>query len=409
MWSFYLVQTPANTPASPSTGQIAELSLMQNRSMTFSLTDADTLQFSLPGRHFNTSRVEPFRTDILAYRDDYCVQRFRTIGSNLSKSNGDLTAQFSAISYSGLLGARLFSSADTRAWITPTEQTAIAWTLISDDQSKPYGDLAISRGLYPARAVNRVLEPDYSADVIDQNYFGIGKPKIDGLSDLAGLDDGFEFTIEPDRTNRLSEFRGLHFNTWNAGERRYHTPRSEFVLDDGGNVNSWATQVAPSDFANALYVSGQWPDGIATADVPPPSTWVPNSTSSPVTSADPIPPVPEGRWERAVSVDVASLDAILPTARGALIKARNSSTEWTVTMAPGRWTGPASLWVGDTARVLVDDGPISVDDDMRVMQVSVALDENGLENVSVALDRTPRTYGGFRDSLERRLLNLERR
>jgi hypothetical protein len=361
--------------------------------MSFNLHSAATLSFELPGRHWQTGLVVPLTTDILAYREGYAVQRFRVTGMNVSKSGGELKCAYTAVSYKELINAWIFSTGNTLNWGSATEQTAIAWTIISETEALSKGEMTLTRGTTPASAVNRTLDGLDAAD-----YYALGSRKGDAIREIAEMANGFEWDIEPDRTSATTERSGLKFNTWNAGARRQYTPLSPFVLDDGGNVSGWSVQSAPSEFANVVYVTGKTDDPDSAIPVAwRPSDRVPTGTAY------------EGRWERAVSSDAASQAAVDAVADGELTRSLAYQQAWSVDIASGRWLGPTEMWIGDYCRLMISDGPIDVADDVRVATITIAVDDNGAEKLTLALDREARTYAEFRSDLERRMLSLERR
>lgn len=390
-WTLLALDTPLG-----GSDQLSELSLASGRSMSFSLTEPSTLSFDLPGRHWQTSLIEPLVTDVLVYRDSYAVQRFRVTSMSVSKNGGELRCSYTAVSYKDLLNGWMFHPAHT-LYYTATEQTAIAWDIIGDTETMTKGDIAITRGTLPTASVNRTLGTSAAGDA----YFKVGARKGDAIKELASIDNGFEWDIEPDRTSTATERSGLKFNTWNAGLRQQYTPRCPFVLDDGGNVESWTRQSAPSEYANVIYVTGKLSDGEA-ADNPVPVAWEP-STKNPGGAA------PEGRWERMVQTEATSQALVDAFAAAELDRSLAYQPSWTVDIAPGRWSGPTQMWVGDTCRLMVTDGPVDVDADARVVTITIGVSDDGGEKMSLALDRPARTYGEFRADLERRLLNLEHR
>lgn len=395
-WTLLVMDTPLNGGA-----QRAELTMAASRSMKFSLLGPAELSFTLPGRHWQTELVEPLLSDILVYRDDYCIQRFRVLSGDWSKQGGELTASFTCQSYAALLDAFIFHEDDTRSF-TAVEQTAIAWTIINEGQLRTQGDLGMSRGTMPGSDVIRTLDGDWAGAEPDPHYFEVGKKKGEAVRDIAGMIDGFEWDIEPDRTSAATALTDLKFNVWNEGARKQYTPRCPFILDDGGNVSGWKKQDAPSEYANVIFAKGQYPTGAPSGADPPPDIWEPNDE-------DPGGAATEGRWERAVPLSAMSQQGLEDQAEGELDRRLAYQPSWSVDIAPGRWTGPEEMWVGDYCRLAILDGPIDVDADVRVVEMAITVDDEDSEAIALQLDRPARTYDEFRTDLERRLLRLEMR
>ena len=61
----------------------------------------------------------------------------------------------------------------------------------------------------------------------------------------------------------------------------------------------------------------------------------------------------------------------------------------------GRWQGPEQLWLGDLARTIIteavdgvpDTWVLYLDDTLKVVEVNVSVDDEGAEDVGLALGR----------------------
>lgn len=393
-WTLLLMSTPLNTAASPATGLLGELSKARGVGLSFNLYDPATLTFTLPGRDAMTAKVEPLLTDVLAYRDDYCVQRFRVVSSRYDKSGGVLTASFTAVSYQSLLDAWVFHGSDTRSW-TSTEQSALAWAIINGGQAKTRGTLGITKGLAPTVTVLRTRD----GGTEQPEGYEAGKRRGEAVKQLSEVDNGFEWDIEPDRTSRLAEQRGLKFNAWNEGARGNHAPRSAMLLDDGGTVVGWSRSSSPQDYANVVRVSGatESTENGGTAPV----AWRP-ATRNP--SGTP----PEGRWERQIGSDLSESSELGKQADRELAIGMDYLPTWSLDVLGSRWGGPSEMWLGDTCRMIVRDGPLDVDQDVRVMTIGISIEDSGIESLSLSVDREAADFKRDRNALMRRIENLER-
>jgi hypothetical protein len=395
-WSFYLHDTILNTDS--GTGQITELSAATGRGMGYSLTEGATLSFSMPGSHWQTEVVIPGLVDVIAYYGQDPIQRFLVNQRTISKTQGRITCSFSAVSYRSLLDRWLIHDAATRDF-TNVEQTAIAWTLISQAEARAGEQWNLTRGTLPTINVNRdrlgSAEPGQSAHGYDA-----GAVVGEMVANLAQVEAGFEYDIEP---SPITPQTALVFNTWNEGLRKQHAGvQSPFVLDDGGTMAAWSREDAMADYGNVVRAQGRAPTGENAVDAVGPVAWRPNPPST-------SPASPYGRWERAESADATLQAALNEHADGALARWSDPASAWSATLAPGRWS-PDDLWLGDYARVLVSEAPMDdVDELMRVQQIDVALDDNGVQVVTVGLGRPPASYAAFRQALARQLAALRRR
>jgi hypothetical protein len=407
-WTLLHMRSPLNTTS--GTGQYGELTVASSRSLSFTTDGPAELSFNMPGNHPQTALITPLVDDVLVFRDNDVIQRFRVVTRSLSKDSGVLQAQFSAVSYPALLDALIMHDGDTRSWATATEQSLIAWTILNQGQVRPFGDLAISRGTTPARSVTRVLQGTADESTAPRPaYFLSGTKRGDAINQLAQFDDGFEWDIEPSETDPT---RSLNFNTWNFGSRNQHTTRSPLILDDGGSMANWSHTVTPSDYANLIRFTGAetTDENGKVKAVPILPAWYPgqNPTGTP----------PEGRWERDINnSDLTTQAAVNAAAPREYDAAHLYVPEISCTLRRGRWEGPSQLWLGDNARLIItepvagspDDYIIYVDEDVRVVEINVDVDDLGAEDVSLSLNR--RAFSTKRNTrrVNDRLTRLERR
>lgn len=416
-WSLTLLENPMNTP-SGETGIVGALVAATLGQMPFALTDIDTITFTTPSRHYQTPLIVRFSSDVLLYRlgDEpgavaEVVQRFRVLGRTV----GFTTTTFSASSYREVLNARIFHDGDVLDYppsLTGTaEQSAIAWSIIQAEQAKPSGDLGIHLGHVPTTDVERAaFVVDVSGNTTPQHFFTPGESVGQAIqAKLAGLDNGFEWDIEPDPAHPTTR---LLFNAWNAGARGQE---SALVLSEATMDPSTTLAELASDYANVYRGEG----GSSTVDgatLPGVIVWVP-ADENPVAED-----VPTGRWEFSESsTDLQTTTEVTDwaTRQAAL---RQEIQTWSVTLAPGVWLGPSQLWVGDTAKLnfeiqtTYDDGSpadklLSVDASLRVLGVTVTVAPSGAETVSLSLNhpKTKFADGPIPPQLAARLARLERR
>lgn len=427
-WTLLLMENPlANSGGS---GQIGELTKATSRQLSFTIAGDTSLSFAMPGRHQQTAQIIPLISDVLAIRSvsdpitgaetSRVVQRFRVVSRQLDKAGGVLTASFSAVSYKALLGAWILHDTDVRSWATSTEQTAIAWSILAEGQSKAAGSLGITRGHQPTTPVMRIYGPTTSTDgttTTTTPYFPAGKTRLEAIQDLADNQGGFEWDIEPDPA---APYTAMVFNAWNVvdGGRNQHAPDiSDLVLDDGGSVAGYSHTVTPSDYADVVRFSGGG-DGTVTLN----PAWYP-------TTQDPTETPPEGRWERDLSdTDLVDQNTINTRSSAAYTTAHDYVPELTVNLRRGRWQGPDQLWLGDRARVIIteavedisDPSPGNLNDwivyiggagdpPAKVAQLDVTVDDLGAEDVSITLDRSMSTTISEVKGILSRLRKLERR
>lgn len=414
------MRSPLNTVS--GSGQIRELTRAASRKLSFSTVDTPTLSFDMPATLQQAADIEPLVDDVLAFRDEVAVQRFRVVTRALTKEGKSVRASFTAVAYKGLLDAWEFHDGDTRSWANATEQSLIAWTIFSQGQAKPFGRLGVTRGVVPTTQVSRVLVGTAAESSSPRpEYFLTGTKRGDAIRQLAGMDQGFEWDIEPDP---LDPYRALKFNVWNDGGRTAHPAgRSPLILDDGGSLLTWSHTVTPPDYGNVIRFTGaETTDENGTAKaVPIKPAWYPSSENP---AGTPL----EGRWERDLNnSDLSTQQAVNAAAPVAYREAHDYVPEITCALKRGRWEGPPQLWLGDQARLLItqplvqEDGRAAftesgspayllyVDEDVRIVEVDVDVDDKNAEDVSLSLNRPKPTTKRARRQINDRLTRLERR
>lgn len=417
-WSLTLLQSPLNRPSGES-GVVGALSAATIGQITFSLTDSDVISWTMPVRHYQTATVVPFASDVLLYRQGdepgaapVAVQRFRVVGRTVPLA-GQVT--FSAASYRECLNARIFHDSDQLDWpgsLTGTlEQTEIAWEIIAQEQAKPAGALGIIRGHTPATSVPRAaFVTDVSSNTTPQHFFTIGASVGQEIqSKLAGISGGFEWDVSPDPAHPET---GLVFDAWNEGGRGQDSP---LVLTEATMSPDATLSQLASDYANVFRGEG----GSSTVDgasLPGVVVYVPSS-GNPVAED-----IPTGRWEKASSsTDLQTTTEVTAWATKQAELAREIDS-WTIPLQSGIWGGPVQLWLGDSVHILVrlvteyDDGSpagtlLSVDDQLRVLALTVQVGTSGSEAVTLTVNHPKTVFadGPIPTQLAARLARLERR
>lgn len=142
------------------------------------------------------------------------------------------------------------------------------------------------------------------------------------------------------------------------------------ALDFGGTVASYSRSDLMDTFANAVRQSGSDPSFTTTLTAPDITTR------------------PEGRWDMAVSdSSLLTKAAVANAAEFSYQSAVNLIPSYSLVMALGAWGGPDHIDVGDLINVRIKDGPLDVNDKLRVYSISIVLDQNDVETVTVVVGR----------------------
>jgi hypothetical protein len=277
-----------------------------------------------------------------------------------------------AVDYRAVLRRRRLFTGDTLAW-TGTEQALIAWQMIAATQGRAGGNLGITQGAGQATGVSRTLT--YAAG----DFIGAD------IDATAQLDAGFEWSVTPYGA------QDLRFDVYFP----FQGHDRDVVLEHrSGLVKSISRAVDPSTYANALLVTGD--------------SSVAGLAAVTVEAAD-IGTRPEGRWDQVIGTPVKTASGLASRAAWELADAEVIIPAYTIVMQPGAWEGPAHIWTGDTVRVRIRSGRLNVDDRLRVMELAVAVGDDGDERVTLQVGAIPvRPLKVIADSL-RRLRFLETR
>lgn len=331
--------------AGPASGSAAvrELTKAKSRRFTARVDGAFDLQFSIDARQDEASTLVPLATDVWAWRDGVKMFRGRYCPAQGQLSPDVHTISIQCVDYRGLLVAMNRNvGVAGRFFAAGTDQAVIAWTLIHETQALTGGNLGITNGIGSSSATTRerTLEPF--------------KPIGEDIAQMGRLDNGFEWEIDPDKAlNRWYPTRGSVTNV---------------VLDYGGLVSAAAWQIDPGRFANHVAVTGS--EGLT-----------PVTATSGTIGSD-----PRGRWELTEGSPSVINQATL-TARAPALLAQTSvlDIDWQATLKPGVWNGPSHFWIGDTVKFAVNDGPWNFSDPYRIVEMQIAIGEDGQEDVTLSL------------------------
>jgi hypothetical protein len=323
-------------------GPTHELGRARTRKYDLRLEQSATASFSIDGADEAAAEVLTLGSDVWVRRDGLLVYRGRVTADPDTISPDVHTVSVTTTGYRGMLRHRnIMAGATTEFRQTP--QSAIAWTLIADSQAQVGGDWGIVRGLH-------------QGDGHRDRTYQYGENLLTLIDNLGKVENGFDWDIDPN----------LAFNTW-APLRGSHTGA---VLDLGGSVVQMVRTPAVDRFASAVGVKGD--EGTVPAEA---------FTAALLAGSE-----PRGRIERIFNEGTVLLQDTL-TAKANFYAARMGTVPaaYNVLLRPGWWRGPNHVGPGDWVRLLARTGRLAVDDELRVYQVGVAIDDSGTERVSLAL------------------------
>lgn len=357
-WKFILATVTGAT--------ICELDGARSRKVTWRRDGPADASWSMDGRATILSDipvaadVEELLTDLLVYRGKRLMFRGRVGASSDEIDEDSHTVSFAANDYREMLYRRQVSVIPPAVSKTysSVDQSGIAWDLVYDTTQLTGGNvMGITRG------------SGQTTGVIRNRTYESGKNLGEALTELGQVINGFEWEIDPQ----------LKFNVFypQRGEVK------DFVAEYGSTVRRVSRGVDPSEYANVVRGIGD-----------------PATTTPIIRVAADLATRIEGRFETQLAdQDIKAQGTLTERADQVLERSDTIVPSYTCTLAPGVWD-PETLWIGDTSKLVIRSGRLDVVTTERIEEISVAISDEGTEEVAV-------TYGrARRDSLARRLRSL---
>jgi hypothetical protein len=337
-------------PRQPVGGQVLALTEARNRSVTFRVAadQAHEASFAIDGTHPQAASFHELTTDLQIARNGVLLAALRIVptADQLDAPSQHVTT-VTALDYREVLRQRLFIPPATLTW-AGTDQSLIAWQMISGTQGQPGGDLGIVRGLGQSSGKIRNITVTRTDTVGDK------------ISEMGLMGSGFDWDVTPYGT------ADLRLDIW-PGQRGLD--RGVVLEHGGGLVQSITRNVDPTTFGNAFYVTG-------------------DSSVTPVyVEAAGIASDPAGRWDRTVGTQIRTPDALASRADFLLADGQVVIPAYTIVLQPGTWGGPGHIWLGDLVTVRIKSGRLAVNDKLRVMELKAEVSDEGDETVTLTIGR----------------------
>lgn len=368
-WSFVAGGTP------PSGGPSIALSNARARTITMR-TAADQVSeatFTLDGRDPQAAAFVELSNDLWCYRAGTMIPIFvGRIGPTSDAIDADRhTVTVTAWDYRTIFNRRRLWSTDTLSW-TAVDQATIAANLIRDVQTHSGGNLGVVPGSGTTTGIVRTIMFT-DADMVTAC-----------IVKLAQLDSGFEWDIVPHGD------QDLRLDIWYPTRG---SPRG-VILEQGSTLVKTITRtVDPSTFADALLVTGDSSAGLTQQEI---------ATSDIGTRA-------EGRWDQIIGTDLLTQSALNSRTTFELAAAGIVAPAYSIELVPNVWQGPGHIWLGDPVTVRIKSGRLAVNASYRVMEITIAVGDDGDERVTLTLGAIPVDPARLIADMVRRLRNLESR
>lgn len=354
-WAFVLTDTAGNA--------LGELDQARSRRLTVRLDNAADAAFTVDGADPRALDIAELATDLKVFRDGTLLYRGR-IGQTQDQAGADRhSISCESADYRGLLGRRILY---TDLAFTATEQEAIGWSLIADTQARPGGNLGITRA-------------GVATGVTRDRTYPAGKNVGEALTQLGQVANGFDWEIGPDLVYRVWTERGAD---------------NGVVLDYGGLISGFSRTINPSNYANAVRVSG--------SDDPP--------TVAETREAAGLATAATGRFDaQHGDPDITVQSTLAAKADWHLAEDQTIRPSWSVTMRADAWEGRDHIWLGDTVLLAVRSGRVNTVEALRVHELEVDVDDDGAETVRLTLGRPPVKLDQQLRKVLQRVTDLERR
>lgn len=342
-----------------------ELLFAGSRSVQFHLKSPSEASFTTWGESEEATFIEEGVSDLWIMRDTATLFRGRVIRANDEVDASTHSMAVTATDYRGVLDRRnLLGDWST----TGIEQAQTVQELITSVQEQTGGYLGITfaeeTGI-PATGIARTAE------------FREGQSCYESITKLASMDAGFDFDVDEHKLFTL-----------------YHPERGSDngeVLDVGGTVARLSRVVNLDRYGNAVRQSGA--DGVAAANE----------------YAENLANAPEGRWDLQFGdIDLKTSDMVVKTAKSRVQQASQLIPVYTLKLTHGAWRGPDHIWLGDYVWVVVKSGRLHDVVKMRVHDISIEVDINNHETVSITVGGDKVTIASMLNRINRNIRSIQR-
>ena len=294
------------------------------------------LRFTLPLYHeaVTWATLHPGLHEIWCWRNGVLVKAGPLWDANPSSDNASISCGASDII--DYFDVRLIDTVDYAA----VDQTAIAWGLIDDSQDKTDGDLGVVAG-----TLDTGITRSASWKSFDEKYI------LDALTDFQEMNSGFDFTIDP-------ATRAFH--------ARYPRPQRDnnLRLEYPVSIRKYSVQFMGKYLRNHIRMSATDPTYVDAVDTTSRSTY--------------------GLREMGDTYrDAATVTDLTDYASKIRDQRKDVKNYPTVMIDPDIIDIFDSnvLQYGDLVQVVINDGYVNIDEQLRYITAQISVDKQGFEVV----------------------------
>jgi hypothetical protein len=303
------------------------------------VADACDASITLDGHAITALALVELATDLWVWLNDELLFRGRIVGVDDSMDGERHTTTVRATDYRGLLARRVLLEGDQLVF-SQRAQAEIVWTLVNATQTRPGGNLGITRGVIPQ---TQPRDRQFEAGAVTGEV-------IDSLSQVI---NGFDWQVD--------ELRRLNI---------YYPRRGSdagVTLEYGAAVTQLDRTSGSGDYANVVRVIGA------------------EGTAARTVAAATIATDPRGRWESSTADPDLLLQSTVNDRASRFLADRADMREtYTAQLVPGFFRRSV-IGPGDVATLVVRSGRLQIADKVRVTEVAVDADESGNDTTKLAL------------------------
>jgi hypothetical protein len=308
----------------------------RSRQLSFKVDDSATFNFSLDGNDAALSYITELVTDIWVYRNGALLFRGR-VGSSTDTIDGEADTYdvaFNVFDYREWLGRQMLQPSHVWSWKTKT-QAQILQDLITfciNGQSGIHPAITLDVSKMPASTVNFDTTPGTS------------------VKEVIGTMAGFGWQVIPTSTLGL---------TLRAIPSFYYALNNKYVLQFGSTIRKLTRSFDTGGYANSTVYTGD----MALAPVQSDATGIATMPQGRIgeTVSDPS-IVDSTHLTHAAQVEAARAQAVVPS--------------WACELTPGAWKDATDAWIGDICRFIVQKGRINVNDQYRITDINIAINDD---------------------------------
>jgi hypothetical protein len=295
----------------------------------------DQIRFELPLRHsaITSTTFQPGITECWLYRREGLIYAGPLWDATISSEKGNISC--ASESLESYFEMRHVPASDPQT-VYDQDQGAMAWGWISSAQAIADGNLFITQGSVPtSRTRKRTVE------------YRSGLYILDEINEMAELEDGFDWKILPNRT----------FNVWNPRRVGTATARLEYP----GTIKKYSWQRMGKWVRNKVIVHGAEDTKVEAISTTSRTKYGLREFTESATNLE----------------SAQALTARANYVRDSRQEPRvNPALSMTADINP--FEAASGIKLGDTVKIVINDGPLSVSEDQRLVgfQVSVGKQQN---------------------------------